>query len=80
MIEHELIGKADVATFCHLSLSSINRLENLGLFPSRILLGKRKVMWFKNDLVNWLEAQKKPVQQIKKPVSKKIKKRASNNG
>ena len=80
MIEHELIGKADVANFCHLSLSSINRLENLGLFPSRILLGKRKVMWFKEDLINWLRSQKKPIQQVKKLVAKKIKKRTSNNG
>lgn len=77
--DHELIKKSEVAKFCRISLSTINRLENLGFFPPRIQLGIRRVAWFKEDLINWLRSQKKPSPLVDRLISAKKGKKSKKN-
>ena len=37
--------------------SSLYRLEKLGLFPSRVKLGKRAVGWRRDEVRAWIESR-----------------------
>ena len=60
MKKHEFLKVSEVAKLCRLSESTIHRLERENLFPQKIRIAKRAVVWAKEDLIYWLEQQKKP--------------------
>jgi prophage regulatory protein len=46
---------ADVMELTQLSRSTILRLENKGMFPKRIRLSERKIMWDINEFNAWMQ-------------------------
>ena len=45
---------SDVMELTQLSRSTILRLENKGMFPKRIRLSERKILWDKDEFNAWL--------------------------
>lgn len=52
-----LVREAERRQITSLSRSQAWKLEKEGLFPPRIKLGRRSVVWKLSDLLKWVDAQ-----------------------
>ncbi len=55
MLAHKMIRLKEVQGLTGLSVSSIARREQKGLFPTRRDLGGRAVGWFYDEVMAWLD-------------------------
>lgn len=53
---HRVIGAAEAATLCNISLPHWRRLYRAGKAPSPIKLSERKLGWRIADLLDWMAA------------------------
>lgn len=51
------IRRDDVVKMVAMSSATIYRLEKAGMFPSRRRVGKRTVVWFESEILEWLESR-----------------------
>ena len=54
-----LLSPDEAATWCHISVGTLNHLRYHGRFAPAIRIGKR-CFWTPKDLLAWLESQKEP--------------------
>ncbi len=60
------IKRNDVVKMVAMSSATIYRLEKEGLFPSRRRVGKRAVVWFESEILDWLESREESLNKGKK--------------
>ena len=51
-----VIGSAEAAAFCNISLPHFRRMYRTGKAPAPIRLSERKLGWRVGDLIAWLDA------------------------
>lgn len=65
-----IIDYTELRRLVDMSISHLNRIENEGIFPKRIKIGKRKIGWSLHEVIAWMEHQKdsRHIQDHKKEV------------
>ncbi|MEF2548995.1 hypothetical protein VQ045_17690 [Aurantimonas sp. E1-2-R+4] len=59
LARHRVIGSAEAAAICNISLPHWRRLYRAGKAPAPIRLSERKLGWRVGDLLNWMSAAEK---------------------
>lgn len=54
-----VIGTADAAEFCDLSVKTLRRMNDRGAMPAPIRLSERRIGWRIGDLIDWLDCREK---------------------
>lgn len=54
-----VIGTADAAKFCDLSVKTLRRMKDSGAIPAPIRLSERRIGWRIGDLIDWLDCREK---------------------
>ena len=57
---HRMIGAAQAAELCNVSLAHWRRLYRSGSTPAPIRIGLRKLGWIESDLVAWITTRAEP--------------------
>jgi prophage regulatory protein len=56
-----ILRRAEVRYRTSIGDSLIDRLETRGEFPSRIVLGKRAVGWFEDEIEQWINTRERGI-------------------
>lgn len=54
-ISERLLKEKEVVKLVSLSRTSLRRMEELGVFPSRRVLGQRRYAWLQSEVLEWIK-------------------------